>query len=165
MLYIKIEEGQPVGFPITEDTLRQIMSNVSLPYELNSEDLLNLGYALYEKSLPPTTQRFEKIVEDVPIFDGTKAVQNLRIENMSDQEKSAVIEEQLADSRSKQLELLAATDWTELPSVRSKNTEEWAAAFDLYRSELRDVDKQESWPFDIIWPKYPFKTIVDGESE
>lgn len=156
MLYIKIEEGNPVGFPITEDTLRQMMSNVSLPYDINLQELLDLGYAPYEKVLPPETQRFEKVVEDSPTFDGSKAVQNLRVEEMSDQEKSAAIAEQLESSKSKQKELLAATDWTELPSVRAKNTEDWAAAYDLYRTELRDADKQESWPFDVIWPNLPF---------
>jgi hypothetical protein len=164
MLYIKIEDGQPVGFPITEPTLRQILSNVSLPYDLDPEELLNLGYAPYEKVLPPDTQRFEKIIELTPTFDGTKAIQNLQVEEMSEQEKDAVIEQQLAESRSKQQELLAATDWTELPSVRAKNTEEWAAAYDLYRTELRDTDKQDSWPFDVIWPKPPYPMIVEGES-
>jgi hypothetical protein len=156
MLYIKIEDNQPVGFPITEDTLRQIMSNVSLPYDINLEELLNLGYAPYEKVLPPETQRFEKVVELTPTFDGSKATQNLQVEEMSDQEKEALIAEQLEDSRSKQKELLAATDWTELPSVRAKNTEEWATRYDVYRTALRDADKQEQWPFDVIWPNEPY---------
>lgn len=155
MLYIKIDEGEAVGFPVTESTLRQILSNVSLPYDIDTAELLTLGYAPYQKVLPPETQRFEKVVELTPIFDGTTATQNLQVEEMSDQEKAAVTAEQLESSRSKQRELLAASDWTELPSVRSKNTESWAAAYDLYRTELRDVDKQESWPFDVIWPNDP----------
>lgn len=164
MLYIKIEDSQPVGFPVTESTLRQVLSNVSLPYDIDLDELLVLGFAPYEKVLPPEVQRFEKIVELTPIFDGSKAVQNLQVEEMSDQEKAAFTEEQLAESRSKQQELLASTDWTELPSVRAKNSEDWAAAYDLYRTELRDVDKQEAWPFDVIWPKPPYPLIVEGDS-
>lgn len=155
MLYIKIEDNNPVGFPITEETLRQVLSNVSLPYDLNTEDLLALGYAEYHKTASPDVGRFEKIVEDTPTFDGEKAQQVLTVVEMSDQEKELKTQEQLQKSKSEQLELLASTDWTELPSVRSKNSEEWAAAYDLYRTELRDVDKQESWPFDVIWPIPP----------
>lgn len=155
MLYIKVEDGRPVGFPVTEETLRQILSNVSLPYDIDTAELLTLGYAVYNKVLPPETARFEKVVEETPIFDGTVVTQNLSVEDMSDQEKSEVIAAQLEESRSKQQELLAATDWTELPSVRSKKSTEWADAFDQYRTELRDVDKQDAWPFDVIWPRYP----------
>jgi hypothetical protein len=155
MLYIKIENDQPVGFPVTENTLRQIMSNVSLPYDLDPTEILNLGYAVYDLVQPPETARFEKILEDTPIFDGVKATQNLQVVEMSDQEREVVVAEQLEASRSKQIELLAATDWTELPSVRSKNTEEWAARYDIYRTAIRDADKQEQWPFDVIWPNEP----------
>lgn len=155
MLYIKIENGQPVGFPVTEETLRQILSNVSLPYDIDTAELLTLGYAVYNKALPPETKRFEKVVEGIPNFDGTSATQNLSVEDMSDQEKAEVEAAQLEESRSKQQELLAATDWTELPSVRTKKSAEWAAAFDQYRTELRDADKQDAWPFDVLWPRYP----------
>lgn len=158
MLYIKIEDGQPVGFPVTEETLRQILSNVSLPYDIDTAELLTLGYAVYNKALPPETNRFEKVVEGIPSFDGASATQNLSVEDMSDQEKAEVEASQLEESRSKQQELLAATDWTELPSVRTKKSAEWAAAFDQYRTELRDVDKQDAWPFDVLWPRYP--TVV-----
>lgn len=46
--------------------------------------------------------------------------------------------------------LLASTDWTQLPDA-PVDTVAWAT----YRQELRDVPSQEGFPDNIIWPERP----------
>lgn len=61
-------------------------------------------------------------------------------------------EYQAAMVRLQRDQLLTACDWTHSTSDRPvPNKEEWAA----YRQELRDVTKQDGFPFNIIWPTPP----------
>jgi hypothetical protein len=47
---------------------------------------------------------------------------------------------------------LANCDWTHSASDRPvPNKEEWAE----YRQALRDITKQEGFPYDILWPTLP----------
>lgn len=49
---------------------------------------------------------------------------------------------------------IAASDWTELPSVRALHSAQWAAAWDVYRQALRDITEQLD-PHTIEWPEPP----------
>lgn len=166
MLYIKIEDNRPVGYPLREDTVRQILSNISLPVTIDLTELLILGYAQYQPVLPPEVGVFQVAVEREPEFDGSVVTQTYEVRNMSEQEIAAATQKKLEESKMKQRHLLTLSDWTELPSVRAKNTEEWAAAWDTYRTELRDLDKLETWPFVTNWPSEPLDRLdVPEESE
>ena len=48
-------------------------------------------------------------------------------------------------------QLLAASDWTQLPDVSLDTKSNWAT----YRQALRDITTQED-PFNIIWPIAPY---------
>ncbi|KIF50963.1 tail fiber assembly protein [Vibrio owensii] len=55
--------------------------------------------------------------------------------------------------RQKRDELIAKTDWTQVPDVpltESKKTE-----FANYRQSLRDIPQNYSHPDDIVWPDMP----------
>lgn len=52
--------------------------------------------------------------------------------------------------RSKRDQLLAASDWTQLPDVPLTTKEAWAT----YRQALRDITLQAD-PFNIVWPVGP----------
>lgn len=45
-------------------------------------------------------------------------------------------------------QLLAASDWTQLPDV---DKPEWRE----YRQQLRDLTKQDGFPDRVVWPKPP----------
>jgi hypothetical protein len=49
--------------------------------------------------------------------------------------------------------LLTATDWTDTvsASTRLENYNAWQ----FYRQQLRDITKQEGYPFNVIWPTQP----------
>lgn len=52
---------------------------------------------------------------------------------------------------SRRLELLSASDWTQMPDVEINTKTQWA----VYRQALRDITDQPGYPFNIIWPTSP----------
>lgn len=50
--------------------------------------------------------------------------------------------------------LLASTDWTQLPDVQLANKMAWAT----YRQALRDITEQPEYPQNIVWPTEPSNT-------
>lgn len=158
MYYIKIENGQPVGYPLTEQSVRELNPTVSLPLEIDPAELLILGYVPYQRTVPPQVDRYETAVEVTPAFDGVVAMQTYEVRPMSDQEKSAIDANALIEARLIQRTLLSDCDWTEMPSVQAKHTQEWIDAWAAYRTAVRDVDKQVSWPSSVEWPKTPTVT-------
>ena len=55
--------------------------------------------------------------------------------------------------RDKRDRLLAACDYYVMPDYPS--TEEGLAEVKAYRQALRDITKQDGFPYDIVWPSYP----------
>jgi hypothetical protein len=155
MYYVKIEDNIPVGYPMLETTVRSILANVSLPAVLDPAEMVTLGFAPFVRTTQPEAGVYQRVVEVTPLFDGTTVTQQFEVSAMGEQEIAAVDAAALDNSRSIQRNLLALSDWTEMPSVQSKHTAEWIAAWAEYRTLLRDADKQEHWPFTIEWPKEP----------
>ena len=158
MYYIQIVDNKPVGYPMNENTLREMNPNVSFTSPINAEDILPLGFAPYRRAVPSQIEqleRFKVIVDAEPLFDGAQVIQQYQVRDMGEQEIAAATQQAEDESRSRQRNLLALSDWTEMPSVQSKHTAEWIAAWAEYRTLVRDVDKQEHWPFTIDWPKEP----------
>ena len=155
MFYVKIEDNQPVGYPLLETTVREILSNVSLPAVLDPNEMLTLGYAPFIRVTVPEAGMYQRVVEIAPLFDGTTVTQQFEVTAMGEQEIEAVNNSALESAKSMQRNLLTLSDWTELPSVQIKHTAEWIAAWADYRTLLRDADKQEHWPLTITWPKEP----------
>jgi len=61
-------------------------------------------------------------------------------------------DEELAEAaRAKRNQLLAASDWTQLPDI----PEAIKLAWQPYRQTLRDVPEQPGFPQDIQWPEKP----------
>jgi hypothetical protein len=155
MYYVKIEDNQPVGYPMLEATVREMLSNVSLPAVLDTAELLTLGFAPFIRTTPPDAGVYQRVAEIAPTFDGSTVTQQFEVTAMGEQEIAVVDAAALDLAKSQQRNLLALSDWTEMPSVQSKHTAEWIAAWAEYRTLVRDTDKQEHWPFTIDWPKEP----------
>ena len=56
-----------------------------------------------------------------------------------------------ANARSDRNQLLASSDWTQLPDVPQTLKDAWAT----YRQALRDITAQSGFPRDIVWPVAP----------
>jgi len=163
MLYIKIENNQPVGYPMIVQTIRDLHPNISFPSIIDSSELLVLGYAEFSRTLPPDVGVLQKAVELTPVFDGTVATQTWEVRAMSDQEKADVTANALIAAKSIQRSLLSGSDWTEMPSVQAKKDQTWKDNWAAYRTAVRDVDKQEHWPLAPIWPVEPINDIGEPE--
>ena len=50
-------------------------------------------------------------------------------------------------------EMLASSDWTQLPDVPLDTKNAWLN----YRQSLRDITAQEGYPFNVVWPVPPGK--------
>lgn len=64
--------------------------------------------------------------------------------------------EELAEqARAQRNQLLAESDWTQLPDARAAMGAGKAAEWDAYRQALRDITAQPSFPAEIVWPVKP----------
>lgn len=155
MYWIKIVEEQPTGFPMNDQTIRELHRNTSFPAQLNIDEMREMGYAPYQMTYPPVITKYQTCVEGTPSFDGVYAIQTWTVSSVGIQEKEAIDRQILAEAKAQQRRLLQDSDWTEMPSVQSKRTQEWKDAWAAYRTALRDADKQETWPETVEWPKEP----------
>ena len=68
-MLIKIENGQPVGYPVLEDNFRYLYPGTVFPLVLTKEIVEPYGYAMYEFSQQPNTTWNQKLVETTPAKD------------------------------------------------------------------------------------------------
>jgi hypothetical protein len=57
----------------------------------------------------------------------------------------------VVEARQQRNQLLAVTDWTQLPDVPQATRDKWAP----YRQALRDITLQEGFPENVVWPEKP----------
>jgi hypothetical protein len=51
--------------------------------------------------------------------------------------------------------LLSASDWSDTASAPERMGQELYNAWQSYRQALRDITKQSSFPFEVVWPTPP----------
>jgi hypothetical protein len=159
-MFIKIENNEPVGFPISDENLRLLVpSNVSLPRYPVTADVLEFGFAVYEfAQVPePALTDFKVVEEGTPTWAndevrGDYITQVWAVRDMDEAEKAAATEQQWIRVRSERNAKLSACDWTQLDDTPLTNTEK--QAWGAYRQALRDITTQTN-PFAIIWPAAP----------
>lgn len=159
-MFIQIQDGFPVGFPVTDANLRQVIpSNVALPQYPLSKDVLPFGFAVYEfAQIPEVNPADFKIVEEgAPQWTndelrGDFITQVWLVRDMTQDERATAIEKQWETIRLQRNRKLMLCDWTQLSDTPLP--EEEKAAWANYRQALRDVTTQSD-PFTIIWPEEP----------
>ena len=149
-MFIKLENGQPVGNPIVEENFRLLFPNASLSFPFIAEDIEPLGFGLYDFSSQPDLGTIEKAVEVTPIKDEYgRWMQTWAVEPMTDEEVAARTEQEWVAVRNQRHFLLTRSDWTQLPDAPVD-----AAAWAVHRQALRDITTQSD-PFNIVWPAVP----------
>lgn len=131
---------------ISENVFRSRHPDVSFPAELTDEVLADFGHAVLNYPAAPTATKGKKIVDGgVEQIDGKWFVKYVEAD-LSPEEAQAY-----ANSvRAERNQLLAQSDWTQLPDA-TVDKEKWAA----YRQQLKDVTKQSGFPFNVAWPAKP----------
>ena len=155
MLLIEIENGKPTKNTITFDDFKRANSNTTFGIPLNTELLFSqFGYTLYNETEKPdasTLKKYFKFVE-VPVLQSDKScLQTWSEVAMTNVEKQESYIYKVTEVKAKRDSLLTTSDWTQLGDVAIANKEAWAT----YRQELRDVTKQEGYPWGVVWPFLP----------
>jgi hypothetical protein len=151
-LFIKLDEGLPVGHPVTEQSFRQLFPNTSFPRYYTAAAVEPLGYGIYDFSNPPEVGRHQKAVEISPVRSEAGIWrQSWQVAEMNDAEKADADIQQAAKVRSQRNLKLSSTDWWALSDVTM--TEAQAA----YRQALRDITDHANWPYleEADWPVKP----------
>ena len=150
-LFVELQNGQPVGYPIAEDKFRQLFPYTSFPTYFTANTVEPLGYGIYDFSDAPDVGRYEKTVEVAPVRNEYGIWrQTYAVLPMDDAEKSEVNTQQAALIRAERNRRIADTDWVVIKAFEAGQPQEFSIA--AYRQALRDVPSQPGFPWDIIWP-------------
>lgn len=68
-MLIKIENGQPTGYPVLEENFRYLFPSEVFPLVLNNEIVNPFGYAMYDFSQQPTVAWHQDLTEGSPVKD------------------------------------------------------------------------------------------------
>jgi hypothetical protein len=152
-LFIKLENGQPSGNPITELTFRRLFTNTSFPKYFTANVVEPFGHGLYDFSSQPKLGRYEKAVEIAPVRSSAGIWrQTWQVVDMDDNEKAEVNAQQETLVRNQRNHLLSASDWTQIADAPVDATL-WAT----YRQALRDITNHVNFPHlqEADWPTKP----------
>ena len=149
-MFIKLENGQPVGAAITEDNLRLLFPHVKFLWPFIAEDLEPIGFGLWDFSSQPELGLFEKAVESILVKDEYNRWRpTWTVEPMTEEEITARTEQEWTAIRNQRNYRLADCDWTQILDASAD-----AAAWAVYRQALRDITEQTD-PFNVVWPTPP----------
>jgi glutaredoxin len=154
MTLIEIENNLPTKNKINFDDFRRSHPHIAFGLPPNPQTLFNdFGVTTYELSSCPdasTAKKYFKFVE-TPVLNADKSATQTWIEvAMNNDEKKAAYDAKVTEVKAQRDAMLAASDWTQMSDVTidAAVKEGWAT----YRQALRDVTKQEGYPWDITWP-------------
>lgn len=159
MLYAKVdlETKEILEYPVHTHIIRERFSkmNVSLPNDLREADLRQFGYYSVQPDInaaqtPPVGYRF---VLTMPRWEDDALVRQwvaIPLDPDFENRQWAII-------RARRNKLLRETDWTELPSIRTLRSIEWAEKWDTYRQKLRDITKIQYTTI-VTFPEKPNET-------
>ena len=151
-MFVKIADGKVDVFPYGLDVLRRDNPNTSFPQVMSKELLEAFGvYPLSQLEIPSD---FDNINQNYTpaaptLVDGTW-VQDWNISSASPEEVAQRLADLAQNARATRNELLVSSDWTQLPDAPVDRLA-WAE----YRSSLRDMTTQSSFPLNIVWPIKP----------
>lgn len=152
MSYAKVQDGKIVKYPYEISSLKRDYPNTSFPANLTRVDLAAFGVMKVHLTPKPKARINYRVVEDEPYVLAGICYQKWREIELNESEKAQQLREKQDAIRAQRNQKLKDCDWTQLPDAKVSQSA-WAQ----YRQELRDLTKQESFPFDVVWPSEPTK--------
>lgn len=150
-MYAKIINGI-VDESTLSHNIRYVEPNISFPEVIDNNDLPEGLVYIVESGMPEYDESFQKI-ERNPIqeINGILTI-SYKIVELSDSEKEiARLDKEIA-VRSERDGKLVSSDWTQGKDIVDSVSTPWA----VYRQKLRDISKQEEFPWNVQWPKEPY---------
>lgn len=152
MTYINVETGQ---YPVLTSEIYQQFPDTSFPAELQyfNETVLDFGYAPVVPTAPPVTSFDETVEEAEPLLIDGSYVQQWNLRAATDEELDQRYEQKAEEVRNKRNQLLADSDWTQIPDAVSAGADQrqWSE----YRQQLREITSQPGFPWNVTWPQQP----------
>jgi len=150
-MFIKIENGMPIGNAITEDNLRLLFPQISFPQIFTPAFVQPLGFGMYEWTQIPEVFYPNKLIEISPTLrDNGIYYQTWNSIEMTDEEKIEATINQKQLIRSQRNHKLRESDWTQVDDA-PVDKQAWAT----YRQALRDISGQSGFPWEVQWPEMP----------
>ena len=117
---------------------------------LSDEQRAEFGVYLIADQPKPDISREQKYGKPEYRISGTSVERSYPVEPKSQEEIDADSKAKAASVRAERNALLSASDWTQVADA-PVDQQAWAA----YRQALRDLTKQEGFPFTVVWPQEP----------
>mgnify|MGYP000014653658 FL=1 len=153
-MLIQLENGQPMGHPVLEETFRALHPEMLFPPLLTPEIVEPLGFGIFAFTPAPLLEeRYDKLVEATPERDANGIWRQLwQIVPMTEAERAVADAQQAETARHARELKLRETDFSQLADAPA-----WVdrAAWAAYRQALRDLPQQTGFPWQIIWPEPP----------
>lgn len=150
-MYAKVVDGVVVKYPYTlasfyEDNPGKYFSALD-DAVLNAHGAVRVVVTGY-----PQQDHTKDVVEGTPVFneERNRWEQSWVVVDAKPEDILQRTEAKASDLRSQRNLKISLCDWTQLPDA-PVNKEAWAA----YRQALRDITKQDGFPWDIQWPLSP----------
>lgn len=147
-MYVSITNGVPT--PYTIGQLRRDNPQVSFPKSVPDNVLAEYNVYPLAPIDRPVVDHTKNVVEGTPIQINGSWVQVWNITDATQEEIYERTSERAQSVRQQRNQLLADSDWTQLPDA-PVDTGAWA----IYRQALRDVTAQTGFPWEITWPVEP----------
>ena len=155
MLFIKIEDGKPTGYPVLESNFRDLIPNGNKQV-ITKELASSFGFGIYEYGKKPTPKRYEVVLDsEITLDKSGKYIQQYSVRDMTEEEKIELDNLKCESERERrdfflrrQVDSLNIIRWNEMTEEKKQ---EWIS----YRKNLLDVPEQIGFPWDIQWPDMP----------
>lgn len=150
-MYIKLTNDTPETYSIGQ--LRQDNPQVSFPQDISDNTLAEWAVYPVTKVDAPTVDSLTQVcLEDGYDFDTESQTWKTKwlVRNKTEEEIAQKLAEKTLAIRRERNEFLRNTDWTQVIDA-PVDQDSWAN----YRQALRDITKQEGFPWEVIWPTPP----------
>jgi hypothetical protein len=154
-MYVKLTNGSVDQYPYTIGHLRRDNPNVSFPRIVSDAMLARYDvYPVVDGTVPSYDTRTEKVEAPASptLVNGTWTIV-YSIVPLTDSEVTDRANVAASSARKQRDDLLDDTDWVVVKAL--ENGESVAADMKQYRSDLRDITDQASFPYDLTWPTKP----------
>ena len=155
MFYVLLTaDGSVDRYPYTLTDLRRANPGTSFPKKISDE--VAAGFNCFP--VTPATQPADDHtvnLERTAVKQGDQWVEEWVSTPATPEQIAERTEAKAAEVRQQRNELLAASDWTQLPDAPTKDAQAWIA----YRQALRDLASQPGFPYAVTWPEKPAVSV------
>tara|TARA_R110000744_G_C19327064_1_gene558165 strand:+ start:1261 stop:1734 length:474 start_codon:yes stop_codon:yes gene_type:complete len=155
MLFIKLENNNPVGYRIIEENIRQVIPELRNK-AITVDNIAPYDYGIMEISIFTSVEKYEVAEEsEIMLQDSGIYTQTYSVRQMTTDEILEKDENQKRIERDNRDFLLRLNIDSLNPIRWNEMDESQQIVWTGYRNNLLNVPQQEGFPWDIEWPPLP----------